>query len=84
MFSESEAGLERALRLFPLRTGLAVPDWIVVGEGADSMGMGGVEAAGYVRHLHCRDFTSQLTKSLAEYGVTSGPGTGGCHHSKLR
>lgn len=48
MFSETEAGLERALRLFPLRTGLAVPDWIVVGEHADSMGMGGVEAAGYV------------------------------------
>lgn len=40
-------GLERALRLFPIRTGVAVPDWVIVGPGADSMGTGGVIGAGY-------------------------------------
>ena len=41
-------GLERALRLFPIRTGVTVPDWIVVGLHADEQGSGGVEGAGYV------------------------------------
>lgn len=48
MYADSEAGMERALRLFPLRTGLTIPDWIVVNEQADSRGAGGVQAAGLV------------------------------------
>ncbi|KAI0781232.1 hypothetical protein BD413DRAFT_600635 [Trametes elegans] len=39
-------GLERGLRLFPIRTGVTVPDWIVVGSQADARGSGGVEGAG--------------------------------------
>ena len=39
-------GLERALRLFPIRTGVAVPDWIVVGGKMDNFGAGGVKGAG--------------------------------------
>ncbi|CCM03831.1 uncharacterized protein FIBRA_05980 [Fibroporia radiculosa] len=39
-------GLERALRLFPLRTGTTLPDWIVVGEDTDHIGAAGVEGAG--------------------------------------
>jgi len=41
-----EAGLERSLRLFPFRTGVAVPDWVVLGEGMELLGAAGLEAAG--------------------------------------
>ncbi|KDR81373.1 hypothetical protein GALMADRAFT_263657 [Galerina marginata CBS 339.88] len=41
-----KAGLERAARLFPFRTGVAVPDWLVVGDKMDMFGAGGLEAAG--------------------------------------
>ncbi|KAJ4488323.1 hypothetical protein J3R30DRAFT_3696095 [Lentinula aciculospora] len=41
----SGIGLERAMRLFPVRTGLPVPDWIIVGE-EDGRGEGNVIAAG--------------------------------------
>lgn len=40
------SGLERALHLFPFRTGVAVPDWLVVSEKMDNFGAGGIEAAG--------------------------------------
>ncbi|THH05576.1 hypothetical protein EW145_g4691 [Phellinidium pouzarii] len=40
------SGLERALRLFPLRTGIAVPDWVIIGLTADRLGAGGVVGAG--------------------------------------
>ena len=43
------SGLERTLRLFPFRTGVAVPDWLVVSEKMDNFGAGGIEAAGYVQ-----------------------------------
>lgn len=46
--SSDPGGLERALRLFPIRTGVLVPDWLVVDEGADRIGAGGAEGAGYV------------------------------------
>ncbi|KAI6117595.1 hypothetical protein EDD16DRAFT_1520024 [Pisolithus croceorrhizus] len=39
-------GLERAVRLFPIRTGVLSPDWIVVGGRADGVGTAGVEGAG--------------------------------------
>ncbi|KIK18302.1 hypothetical protein PISMIDRAFT_30538 [Pisolithus microcarpus 441] len=46
-------GLERALRLFPIRTGVLSPDWIVVGGRADEVGAAGVEGAGvYARSCH--------------------------------
>lgn len=47
----SVSSLERALRLFPYRTGVAVPDWLVAGEKMDSIGAGGIEAAGYVPYF---------------------------------
>ena len=46
MYAESGLDLERILRLFPLRTGLAIPDWIIVSKRADVTGAGGVEGAG--------------------------------------
>ncbi|PVG01691.1 hypothetical protein CPB86DRAFT_698784 [Serendipita vermifera] len=42
-----EQGLERIFRLFPLRTGVMVPEWIVTGPKADSLAAGGLLGAGY-------------------------------------
>lgn len=39
-------GFERVLRLFVPRTGIAVPDWIIVGKEVDELGAGGVVGAG--------------------------------------
>ena len=46
ILSSSSAGLERAIRLFPIRTGVPVPDWILIGRDADTLGAAGVQAAG--------------------------------------
>lgn len=46
MYAADELALERALRLFPIRTGLTVPDWLILTEKADKIGAAGVEAAG--------------------------------------
>jgi hypothetical protein len=40
------SGLERAARLFPFRTGVAAPDWVVLGERSEMFGAAGVDAAG--------------------------------------
>ena len=42
-----QEGLERAATLFPYRTGVGQPDWIVVGPKMGANGMQGVEAMGY-------------------------------------
>ncbi|KAK0502905.1 hypothetical protein EDD18DRAFT_1135549 [Armillaria luteobubalina] len=44
--STDAAGLERVARLFPIRTGIPVPDWLIVGPLADTQGAGGVMGAG--------------------------------------
>ncbi|KAK0197474.1 hypothetical protein F5146DRAFT_48465 [Armillaria mellea] len=44
--STDAAGLERVARLFPIRTGVPVPDWLIVGPLADTQGAGGVMGAG--------------------------------------
>ncbi|KAK7693141.1 hypothetical protein QCA50_002707 [Cerrena zonata] len=46
LFADDERSLERALRLFPIRTGITVPDWLVVSDEADKIGTGGVVSAG--------------------------------------
>ncbi|KAG7092176.1 hypothetical protein E1B28_008545 [Marasmius oreades] len=46
MQSTDDSGLERAARLFPIRTGVAVPDWVIVGPEADKIGAAGVVSAG--------------------------------------
>ncbi|KAF8626190.1 hypothetical protein AX15_005070 [Amanita polypyramis BW_CC] len=46
MLSSSEAGFERAIRLFPIRTGIAAPDWLVIGKQADQLSAAGIQAAG--------------------------------------
>ncbi|KAF8595688.1 hypothetical protein BDV93DRAFT_611299 [Ceratobasidium sp. AG-I] len=42
-----ESGYERALRIFPLRTGVPGPEWIILGKECDDRGYGGVLAAGF-------------------------------------
>ncbi|THV08034.1 hypothetical protein K435DRAFT_815267 [Dendrothele bispora CBS 962.96] len=44
--STDAIGLEKAARLFPVRTGVAVPDWIIVGPDSDRMGAAGIFSAG--------------------------------------
>ncbi|KAL0578240.1 hypothetical protein V5O48_003735 [Marasmius crinis-equi] len=46
MQSTDDSGLERAARLFPIRTGVTVPDWVIVGPDADKVGAAGVVSAG--------------------------------------
>lgn len=40
--------LEIARRLFPIRTGVPVPDWMVIDSSMDKIGAAGVSAAGLV------------------------------------
>jgi hypothetical protein len=47
IIAHDQSGLERAARLFPTRTGLALADWLVVGKRADKQGAYGIEKAGY-------------------------------------
>jgi hypothetical protein len=46
LIGSDEAALERAARLFPIRSGVTTPDWIVVGANADQLAAGGILAAG--------------------------------------
>ena len=40
--------LERSFRFLPLRTGVPAPDWLIVDEKADQIGMAGLLGAGSV------------------------------------
>jgi len=42
--------LEIARRLFPIRTGVPVPDWIMIERSMDKIGAAGVSAAGLWGH----------------------------------
>ncbi|KAJ6488662.1 hypothetical protein C8R47DRAFT_490907 [Mycena vitilis] len=46
LLSTDASGLERAGRLFPIRTGVTVPDWLITSGSADHTGAGGVLGAG--------------------------------------
>ncbi|KAL0947293.1 hypothetical protein HGRIS_013412 [Hohenbuehelia grisea] len=46
LLGTDDAGLERAARLFPIRTGVATPDWVVLDARSDNVGAGGVIGAG--------------------------------------
>lgn len=50
MASTDDEGLERIIRLFPLRTGVAVPDWVITGPASDTMAGGGLLGAGSVTY----------------------------------
>jgi hypothetical protein len=52
--ANDQSGLERAVRLFPVRTGLALADWLVIGKRADNRGASGIEKAGYVDSSNLR------------------------------
>jgi len=44
--AKSPDGFDRIMRLFVLRTGVPVPEWVVVGPDADTKGGGGILGAG--------------------------------------
>lgn len=46
MLGDSREALERIAKFFPLRTGVPVPGWLIVGPEADQIGAGGIIAAG--------------------------------------
>jgi len=46
IIAHDRSGLERAARLFPTRTGLALADWMVIGKQADDVGASGIQKAG--------------------------------------
>ena len=48
MLSYDSGGLERAARLFPIRTGVAASDWLVTSAAADYLSAGGLIGAGCV------------------------------------
>jgi hypothetical protein len=47
MIAHDQSGLERIVRLFPIRTGMALADWLVIGKRADEQGAAGIKKAGY-------------------------------------
>lgn len=48
MLSTDDSGLERVARLFPIRTGVTVPDWLIIDSHSDTLGAGAVAGAGSV------------------------------------
>ncbi|KZV67959.1 hypothetical protein PENSPDRAFT_32803 [Peniophora sp. CONT] len=44
--ASDDAALERLVRLIPMRTGIAVPDWLIITPVADTFSAAGVRAAG--------------------------------------
>ena len=46
VLAEDEHALERVLRLFPLRTGVSVPAWVITSKEADQFAAAGVVGAG--------------------------------------
>ncbi|TRM59420.1 hypothetical protein BD626DRAFT_572702 [Schizophyllum amplum] len=50
MYASDAAGLERLGRLFPIRTGVKVPGWMIVGPKMDELSTGGILGAGFFGH----------------------------------
>jgi len=46
MLANNASGMERLARLFPIRTGVSLPDWLVVTENTDIFGAAGLRGAG--------------------------------------
>ena len=46
MISSDVSGLERLARLFPIRTGITVPSWLVLSGDSDHIGAAGISGAG--------------------------------------
>lgn len=59
-----ESGIERAVRLVPTRTGVTVPDWLLVGPTSDQLGAAGVMGAGWVFSVLIRCFLNTFIKAL--------------------
>jgi hypothetical protein len=60
--AEDEDDMETVLRLFPMRTGLATPDFLIVSRDAKLLGAAGVKGAGYA---HFFPLVVALTNKLS-------------------
>lgn len=70
MSGTDDDGFERSLRLFPFRSGVAVPDWIITGPEADTRGAGGLLGAGYEPQY---DYVTKLMFHI-DIGESTGSG----------
>ena len=64
----TEEAMERGLRLFPIRTGVTVPDWVITSGEADKKGAGGVVGAGYVFFLSPQGRITYLCSPSSVWG----------------
>lgn len=76
MIGKNNTALERIGRLFPIRTGITAPSWIMVGPLADTLGAAGVTGAGQVLSLLL--WKAVLIIAVA-FGDMIGRGTKGFH-----
>jgi len=82
MIAHDRSGLERVARLFPVRTGMALADWLVIGKRADKQGASGIEKAGYGKFflILWQDSTPNVSQ-FTDFGDIFGNTTVGCHGS---
>lgn len=73
IYAQGDASLERGLRLFPVRTGVPIPDWVVTTKRADEMGAGGIEGTGSVI-CFCQLMLQLLMGTDTAYGAMVGAG----------
>lgn len=67
IIGNSVAALERIFRLFPIRTGIAVPDWVIAGPDTDRLGAAGLIGAGWVDNTL---FTCKITNQSRVWSNT--------------
>ncbi|KAJ7074338.1 hypothetical protein C8F01DRAFT_1043491 [Mycena amicta] len=65
LLGTDSTGLERAGRLFPIRTGVTVPDWLITSSPADQIGAAGILGAGRVLYAM---YFRVLIRSRRVYG----------------
>jgi hypothetical protein len=68
MISSDMLGLERLARLFPIRTGVTVPSWVVLNGDSDHIGAAGIRGAGYAVHLVCPTWSSVFMMYVQRLG----------------
>lgn len=76
MIGDNIAALERIGRLFPIRTGITTPSWIMVGPLTDALGAAGVTGAGQVFSLL---FRQAVLIIVIEFGDMVGHGMRAFH-----
>ncbi|KAH9079250.1 hypothetical protein EDB83DRAFT_2513796 [Lactarius deliciosus] len=81
IIAHDRSGLERAARLFPTRTGLALADWMVIGKRADEVGASGIQKAGYEEVSNLRKNSALNVSRFTDFGDPLGNITVECRGS---